>query len=378
MPKPNAIVSTVIRLELPSDRPLAEAMRADDGLWVGLEGEQRVRLDPDDERSGGFAQVLDGLRRQGLPVYLEFDPDTSAVTALRVPHVSPVIAVQRIDRGVLDVVLANSHARHFLRESAENFELLRGQVDEAIRSGAALILVEDDAHDIIDLRLAPKDFPLPWPPFPKLPPRPKWPWRWFWDLRELLRIVWWWPLWPWWWFRCISATRAQQVFDDMQATSCAPLTVPTPCIPFLFPDDGCWARANEMCRLMQAQGLRPRKVWIQGWLVVATRNNPNCSVSWGWHVAPTLCVRGPGFLDHQDMVIDPSLFTTPVTKAQWKAVQSPTATLTDTDASIYMYFSSPTGTDPGYTQTNYWLAYFRLQLQARSVSQGPPPYANCP
>ena len=33
---------------------------------------------------------------------------------------------------------------------------------------------------------------------------------------------------------------------------------------------------------------------------------------WGWHVAPTLCVRGPGFFQHQDMVIDPSLFTTPV------------------------------------------------------------------
>jgi hypothetical protein len=79
------------------------------------------------------------------------------------------------------------------------------------------------------------------------------------------------------------------------------------------------------------------------------------------------------------MVIDPSLFTTPVTQAQWKGVQGdPLASLTDTDASIFWYFSSPTGTDPTYAQTNYYLAYYRLALQNRSVNLGPPPYANCP
>lgn len=92
----------------------------------------------------------------------------------------------------------------------------------------------------------------------------------------------------------------------------------------------------------ELQGLKPRKIWIQGWLQVATRNNPTCSVSWGWHVAPTLCVRGPGFFQRQDMVIDPSLFTTPVSKPQWKAVQSdPMATLTDTDASAFPSSTRP-------------------------------------
>jgi hypothetical protein len=38
-----------------------------------------VRLDPANERSAGFAQVLDGLSKQSLPVYLEIDPATNAI-----------------------------------------------------------------------------------------------------------------------------------------------------------------------------------------------------------------------------------------------------------------------------------------------------------
>jgi len=173
----------------------------------------------------------------------------------------------------------------------------------------------------------------------------------------------------------MSATNAQQVFDAMNATSCDPLTVPAPCIPFLYPDDGCWARAHEMCRLMINMGLTPKKVWIQGSLYVSTRNKPNCYVQWYWHVAPTLCVRGPGVFQTQHMVIDPSLFTTPVSKPTWKGVQGdPNATLSDTDASDYLWGN----TDPNYVQTNYFLAIYRLQLQNRALQQGPPPYANCP
>jgi Glutaminase len=376
MPKSNAVLSTTIRLDPPLDRPVDEALRTEGGQWVELEGERRLRLDPEDSRSGGFAQVLDGLRKQQLPVYVEFDAATSAVTLVRVPYVSPVVGLRTVDRGVFDVVLALSHARHVLRETSEDFGALRERLDQAVRTGAPVILVDDDEHEVIDVLLAPPGFDEP---VPKERPRPRWPWRWFLDIRDILRRLWWWYWWPWWWFRCSSAARAQQVFNDMQATSCDPLTVPPPCIPFRYPDDGCWGRAHEMCRLMMLQGLKPRKVWIQGSLHVATRNNPTCNVFWGWHVAPTLCVRGPKFFQHQDMVIDPSLFTTPVTKAQWKGVQGdPMATLTDTDASVFHLFYAPHHTDPTYALTNNVLNTYRLALQSRSISQGPPPYANCP
>jgi len=381
MQNPNAVVSTVIRIEPPLDRPPAEMLRAGRGLSVELEDGRHVRLDPDDPRSAGFTQILDGLSTQRLPVYLEVDPATSAITRLLIPHITRVVAIRPIDGGLLGVDLEFSHARHVLRRDAPDFRELERQLREAMRTGVSVILTENDAHEIIDIRSYTPSPEGPLPPFPRrpeLPPRIPLPGRW---IREMLDRIWRWR-WRWWlwrWFRCVSATKAQQVFDAMNATSCNPLTVPAPCIPFLYPDDGCWARAHEMCRLVINMALKPKKVWIQGNLYVSTKNNPNCGVWWGWHVAPTLCVRGPGFFQTQDMVIDPSLFTTPVSKATWKGVQGdPKATLTDSDASIYYLWGSIT--DPSYAQTNQKLALYRLQLQNRAIDPqiGPPPYANCP
>lgn len=376
MANPNAVVSGVIRFEPPLERSPAEMLRAERGLSVELEGGRRVRLDPANPRSAGFAQILDGLGKQRLPVYLEIDPATSFITRLLIPHVTRVLDVQPADEGTLGVELAYSHARHRLRRNQPGFAELEKQLREALRSGEPVILTEDDTHDIIDIRFFKPGPDGPQPPFakPGLPPHLPWPLRW---LRGLLNWLWFWPWWPWWWFCCVSKTKAQQVFDAMNATSCNPLTVPPPCIPFLYPDDGCWARAHEMCRLMINMGLSPKKVWIQGSLYVSTKNNPGCHVSWGWHVAPTLCVRGPWFFLTQRMVIDPSLFATPVSKAAWKGVQGdPNATLTDSSASIYYLWGNVT--DPTYAQTNYYLSYYRLQLQNRAIQYGPPPYANCP
>ena len=94
-----------------------------------------------------------------------------------------------------------------------------------------------------------------------------------------------------------------------------------------------------------------------------TRNNPQCFVEWGWHVAPTICVwrwvlGSSGW--SQEMVVDPSLFTTPVSKATWKGVQhNPNATLTDTD---WTFFRKSGETDPTFSKTNTVLADYRLQL----------------
>jgi len=128
---------------------------------------------------------------------------------------------------------------------------------------------------------------------------------------------------------------------------------------------------------MIAAGAKPRKVWIDGKLRVNTKNNPNCFVKWGWHVAPIICVRRRRFGQSENMVIDPSLFTTPVTEATWKGVQGdPNATLTETAASVYWRNAIPT--DPNYVDTNFRLAFYRLQLKNRSLQFGPPPYAFCP
>ena len=377
MPNPNAIVSTTVRLEPPLDRAPEEMLRAEGGLSVQLEGERRLRLDPNDERSAGFARVLDGLGKQRLPVYLEVDPATDAITRLLIPHIVRVAGISSAE-GVLAVELEPSHALHLLPLGGPDSADLEGHLRASLDSRKPVIVTEDDAHNIIDVRAftpAPDGPPLP--PFPPPRPTPKlplpWPLSWIWKLFHWFR---WWFWWPWWWFRCASMTRAQQVFNAMAATTCNPLTVPAPCIPFLYPDDGCWARAHEMCRLMIGMGLSPNKVWIRGSLRVNTRNNPSCFVRWGWHVAPTLCVRGPGWFQTQRMVIDPSLFTTPVSEATWKSVQGdPSATLTDTNAD---QFWPSGGTDPTYSSTNYYLAIYRLELLNRSNAFGPPPYAACP
>jgi Glutaminase len=377
MPNLNAVVSNIIRFEPPLDRAPAEMLQTENGLSVELEDGRRVRLDSANPHSTGFTQILDGLSKQRLPVYLEVDPKTLFITRLLIPHVTRIVGLRQIDEGVLGVELEVSHARHVLRHSQKDFTELEKLVQEGLRTEKPAIITEDDSHNIIDIRffMPPPDGPdVPLPPFPPVePPIERWPPNW---LKNLIDRIWFWQWWPWWWFRCISMTKAQQVFDSMNSRSCAPLTVPVPCIPFLFPDDGCWARAHEMCRLMIGMGLSPRKVWIRGSLYVSTKNNPNCHVWWGWHVAPTLCVRGPGFFQTQRMVIDPSLFTTPVSNATWKGVQGDSnATLTDSDSS---QFWPSGGTDPTYSDTNYYLAIYRLQLQNRAIQQGPPPYSNCP
>jgi hypothetical protein len=98
-------------------------------------------------------------------------------------------------------------------------------------------------------------------------------------------------------------------------------------ISFGFPTDGCYARAHLMARRLRAMGMRPSKVWSfargkQEPLVCRTPNDPKGYVVWGYHVAPTVRVRiRPGVIRH--FVIDPSMFTKPVTVAQWAAAQKP-------------------------------------------------------
>ena len=369
MPNPNAFVGRVLRLSPPEARPGEERS-------VILGDDRRFALDPADPKSEGLARVLEGVAKLARPVYLEREPTTGFVRRLLLPDVSRVARVSTLPDDSLAVLLEMSHARRTLQKGSPDFAAFGQLLREAERNGAMpLIVTFEDDGTIIDVRVfrpGPDGDPPPFPKFPK-PPLKWWFdfWRWWWNW-------WFWP-WRWWPFGCISSTRAQQVFDAMSATSCAPLTVPAPCITFLFPDDGCWARAHEMVRLMLAMGLKPKKVWIQGWpLNPDTKNHPNCEVTWGWHVAPTLCVRTKWFFIGQSMVIDPALFPTPVSKATWKGVQkNPNATLTDTDGTYYNWIWSQPD-DPGYVDTNYWLAHYRLSLQNRAIQIGPPPYAYCP
>jgi hypothetical protein len=361
MPNPNAVVGLITRIDPAVDRPSPQTFRdRPEGISIEIEGQRVARLTPGD-RAQGQLEILVELQRIQHPAYLEVSPDTGAITRLLVPLVAKVAGVRPFPEGAL-VELEISHARHVLRRSAPDFEELLRTLREAEGKDAFWIVTETDDHDIIDVRpfLGARAFAKPSP-------------------RSVALDFWYW-VWSW-FFGCVSQATANNMFNMVSAQSCNPLTVPAPCIPFLYPDDGCWGRAHEMCRLMIAAGQNPGKVWIYGSLNAKTRNNPNCQVFWGWHVAPTLCVRLKWFFITQRQVIDPSLFTQPVSEATWKSVQGdPNAQLVDTAASVFWRgFNGTTTTDPTYAQSNQVLATYRLQLKNRSLSAvGPPPYANCP
>lgn len=375
MPNPNAIVSTVIRFEQQEMKAAPGAsLREGRGVSVELEGGRRVRLDPGDERSEGFAQILAGLSEQRLPVYVEVDDD-DAVQRLLVPYLTRVDGIREGEEDALEVELEMSHALHLLRYDAEDFDELRQRLRRAVETREPVIVSETDEHEIIDVReytpgpegppaglfpsQPPPDTPSPAAMLREAPPRLRK------GISERFTLD-----------DCISPAEARQVFNQMRAGDCDPLAVPFPCTPFRYPDDGCWARAHEMCRRMIALGVRPAKVWIQGRLRAATRNNPRCLVQWTWHVAPILCVRIPDSEERRPMVIDPSLFAQPVSVAAWQGAQGdPTATLTDTSADVFHINGS---LDPTFAATNALLTLFRQALRTRAVTVGPPPYAHCP
>jgi len=365
MANPNAVVSRFVRMAAPAAAGRAPSFELDDG--------RTLRIDPDSPRAEGFTRVLAGLAELRRPVYAELDPETNAVSRLLIPHIGRVIELRDVEDG-LEVQIDNSQGRHLLDRDRPDFAEIESALRESKARRTPIILTSDDAQRVEDarpFRQGPDDGPVPDFLPHRLNRRPK-----------LFEWIFRWPIWPWcWWrYRCISRTRAQQIFDAMSATTCNPVAIAPPCIPFMYPDDGCWGRAHEMRRLMNNMGIYPRKIWIFGSLHTPTRNNPNCFVNWAWHVAPTLCVRKGWWFTWwwgQRMVIDPSLFQTPVTEAQWKSVQGdPAATLMDTDGSIFYWAGNQT--DPTYVQTDQVLATYRLALQNRVNQIGPPPYANCP
>lgn len=363
MAKPNSFLSATVRVDRPVAGPEHGSLLLADG--------RRLDFDPQNPRSRAYADVAAQLEALAHPIYVEIDPATNRVAHMLVPRVGAVVRVAEVPRG-LEVELATSHARLLLPRDAPDYSALAARLRlAAAASGRPAIVAVDDAQHILDVI-----FPAPGPvhePAPRPGPAAD-------AVKQaggagaasfLSRLA---PR------GCVSRARAQQIFNAMAAQTCHPAGIAPPCIPFLFPDDGCWGRAHAMRRLMANMGVTCRKLWIVGSLHTATRNNPNCFVDWAWHVAPTICVivgYRAGILPiTQRMVIDPSLFTAPVTFAQWKSVQGdPNATLTETDGSI---FHLPNQTDPSYVQTDQVLTTYRAALQLRVAQVGPPPYANCP
>jgi Glutaminase len=350
MPNPNALVDFVGPAPLPLEALAPGPTAVPHYVTIPFQSGRSGRLDLSKPHASVWAGVLDSMRQSNLPAYVEIDPATSEITNLLVPlsvgveNITPVMNDREIE-------LVISHAKHFLRATNPDFHQLLEALERARVNKTLVAVTETADHDIIDIR------PLPGT---SVTARLEGPTE---EIAGPSPAV------------SVTLAQAQQMFDLVSPKICCPATAAAPCIPFNYPDDGCWARAHEMCRLMIAAGITPNKVWIFGNLRAASQNNPNCQVLWGWHVAPTLSVGAETY------VIDPSLFNGPVTQATWAGVQGdPNRVLIPSPASTFWRNQNPASaiTDPAYTQTNTELTRYRNTLRVRAVSTaGPPPYANC-
>lgn len=353
MAKPNVIMDGVRGLSSPIEAVAAVAGEPSARvIEVNFDGGGSGNLELKDRRSVVWADVLDNIRHSKQSVYVEIDPQTNVITEVLVPLSVKVGIIKPLDNADVEVELTISQAKHYIRRSNPDFQKLLDALKKAKDEDKDLLVTEaPNTHDIIDIRPNPN----PMAPAEVQSPQP---------VSEAPKLV------------SISPQKAQELFDLVKSETCCPASAAAPCIPFLYPDDGCWGRAHEMCRLMIAAGVQPDKVWIYGSLKTPATNNPNCIVNWGWHVAPTVQVSGSGIL-----VIDPSLFNGPVTEIAWKGVQGdPSAVLVPTNASVFhrSFGGSVSYDDAAYTRTNQVLNNYRNQLKIRSVSpSGPPPYIKC-
>lgn len=336
---PNALIAHV---ELLPDLEDVGARRAS----VKLHGERSLVLLPG-RRAAAWRSMLEHTQTYGLPAYIEADPETDVITRVLIPARATVRSLEPTPEGDVSVDFLESQAHHWLLRANPDFADLLDSLENA-RQTAEVVLVTSsrDEHEIIDVREAPPaqgTGPPPDDPPPSV----------------------------------VTEAQAVQLFNDMAATSCNPVTVPAPCIPFLYPDDGCYARAHEMVRLMRLQGFEAEKVWIYGSLHPVAASHPDCTIGWGWHVAPTLQVQTASGIEKR--VIDPSLMTGPVTPDAWRARQGdPGATLEYTDAiPFWSKYSGYTPDDVNYSLTIQYLAQKRGYLADRSADFGPPPYT-CP
>src|SRR5579859_1634253 len=171
--------------------------------------------------------------------------------------------------------------------------------------------------------------------------------------------------------------KAKKIFDFCAKQTCSlggPFQV-TPCIPFQYVIDGCYARAHKMRWIIENKyGYCCEKVFSfanqnNDHLAVRANKWGGCCVGWWYHVAPLVRVRLGRFFV-LCLVIDPGMFDKPVLLSTWLAAQENTGC--DSTAHVSMYSIQPGsaywpnnyagtafGTDPSYTQTNATLINYQ-------------------
>ena len=171
--------------------------------------------------------------------------------------------------------------------------------------------------------------------------------------------------------------KAKKIFDFCAKQTCSlggPFQI-TPCIPFQYVIDGCYARAHKMRWVITRKfHYCCEKVFSfanQGSDTLAVQANKwgGCCVFWWYHVAPLVRVRLGRFAVLL-MVIDPGMFDKPVLLTTWLAAQENKTCSSNAHVSMYSiqpgtaycpanFAGTAFSTDPNYTQTDATLINYR-------------------
>jgi len=174
-------------------------------------------------------------------------------------------------------------------------------------------------------------------------------------------------------------TKAKDIFDFCAKQSChlpGPYDI-SPCIPFQYVIDGCYARAHKMRWIVATRyGYCCEKVFSfananSDVLAVKADKWGGCCIEWWYHVAPLVRVRVTlGKLSAVlAMVIDPGMFDKPVLLSTWLAAQENTTCNPHANVSTYSiqagsayaptnYAGTTFSTDPAYTATDATLTAY--------------------
>ncbi|MGH7945042.1 MAG: protein-glutamine glutaminase family protein [Opitutaceae bacterium] len=158
--------------------------------------------------------------------------------------------------------------------------------------------------------------------------------------------------------------KAKVIFDFCADQSChlpGPYDV-SPCIPFQYVRDGCYARAHKMRKIITGK----YGYWCEKVFSFANQNFEECCVTWWYHVAPLIRVRVKIFLWSfvLAMVIDPGMFNGPVLLSTWLSAQENTTC--SPNANVSMYSIQP---GSAYAPANYAGTMFSTDPRTRQPTQ---------
>lgn len=330
-------------------------------IIVHFPGDVTARLRTDNKNFDLYAGILEAIKGcHGGPctcqAYVELDFGSREISRLLLPRVGNVTHVSLDVPFGATFLLDNSSRVFHIPGSHPRYREYLGMLSDAITDWGALTVTEDEScREIVDLCPAPNpNRPLPkkCSPGPIAFPAPL---QW----NELMDCL------------------------DLVSGAACPSAGPYTCIPFQFPDDGCVARAHQMCRILRDSGKQPGKAWnfpIMGQtLVVRTTNSPHrCQVQWPYHVAALLYGYAEDGSGPQPMILDPSLFPyKPAKEADWIALQvgSDPAKLLHTPMDPYL---PPTPKyclpDSDFSCTECDLVCLEQNFKMRVGACGPPPY----